>query len=155
MLLSTKHSRLKVLDIGSNKLMPKCVGPFQVLKRIGPLAYRLDLPDSMQTHNVWHVTYLKAYKTDGRKPHPPLPEIIDGELEFEVDCILDHRTRRRGTKQITEYLIRWKGYSEAYDLWQDDVENTPELVQKHWDKKNISERQHVSCLSNKLSPLYC
>jgi len=145
-LLSTKHLKLKVLNIGSNKLMPKCVGPFQVLKRIGPLAYRLDLPDSMQTHNVWHVTYLKAYKTDGRKPHPPLPEIIDGELEFEVDCILDHRTRRRGTKQITEYLIHWKGYSEAYDLWQDDVENTPELVQKHWDKKNISERQHVFCL---------
>jgi len=145
-LLSTRHLKLKVLSVGSNKLMPKWVGPFKVLKRIGPLAYRLDLPDSMKTHNVWHVTYLKAYKTDGRCPPPPLPEMIDGELEFEVDRILQHCVTRRGTKQVTEYLIRWKGHGPEHDFWQDDVENTPEHVKKYWDKKPESERLHVSCL---------
>lgn len=64
--------------------MPIRVGPFQVLARIGTLAYRPDLPNSMKTHNVWHVAYLKAYKSESHKSAPPLPEIIDGELEWEV-----------------------------------------------------------------------
>ena len=67
-LLSTKHLTLKVLSIGSNKLMLKWVGPFKVLKCIGPLTCRLKLPESMKVHNV---SYLKACKSDGRRPPPP------------------------------------------------------------------------------------
>ena len=39
----------------------------------------------MRVQNVWHVSYLKAYKSDGGRPPSPLPEMIGGELEFEVD----------------------------------------------------------------------
>ncbi len=88
-LLSTRHLKLKVLSNGSSNLMSKWIGLFKVLKRIGPLAYRLDLPDSMETHRVWHMTYLKAYKTDGRKPPPPLPEMTDGELELRLTALLE------------------------------------------------------------------
>ena len=100
----------------------------------------------MKTHNMWHVAYLKAYKSDSRKAPPSLPDMIDGELEWEVERILKHRTRKHGKKQITEYLIRWKGYGPEHDLWQDDVDNTPELLKEYWDGKSASTRQHVSCL---------
>ena len=72
--------------------------------------------------------------------------MIDGELEFEVDRILNHRTRKRGRKQVTEYLIRWKGYDAEHDFWQDDTENMPDIVKAYWDRKDPAERLHVSCL---------
>ena len=83
--------------------MPKWVGPVMMLKSIGPLTYCLKLPESMKVRSVWYVLSLKAYKPDGRRPRPPLPEMNDGELEIVVDRILNHRTRKHGRKQVTEY----------------------------------------------------
>jgi hypothetical protein len=37
-------------------------GPFEILKRIGPLAYIIALPTSMCIHNVFHVYLLKKYE---------------------------------------------------------------------------------------------
>src|SRR5579863_9291110 len=51
---------------------------------------------------------------------------MDGQPEWEVEKILQERTRR-GKKQ---YLIRWKGYSEAHDSWEPKAYlNAPELLQ--------------------------
>ena len=42
------------------KLAPRYVGPYQVLERCGPVAYRLQLLDILSTvHNVFHVSQLK------------------------------------------------------------------------------------------------
>ena len=40
--------------------------------------------------------------------------ILDGVEEYEVERILDERTRRRKT----QFYVRWKGYSEASDSWE-------------------------------------
>ncbi len=101
----------------------------------------------MRVHNVWQVSYLKAYKSDGRRPPSPLPEMIDGEMEFEADCILNHRTRKRERKQVTEYVICLKGYGAEHDLWQDDTENMPDMFKADWDTKDPVEKLHVSCLT--------
>jgi len=104
------------------------------------------IPESMRVQNVWHVSYLKAYKSDGGRPPSPLPEMIDGELEFEIDCILNHRTRKRDRKQVTEYLLHWKGYGAEHDFWQDDTKNMPDMFKAYWDGKDPAEKLHVSCL---------
>jgi hypothetical protein len=39
-------------------------GPFEILERIGPVAYKLALPASMTVHNVLHVSFLKKYIPD-------------------------------------------------------------------------------------------
>ena len=90
--------------------------------------------------------YLKAYKSDGHRPPPPLPEMIDGEFGFKVDRILNHRARKCGRKQVTEFLICWKGYGAKSDFWQDDTKNMPDIVKAYWDKKDFAERLQVSCL---------
>jgi len=47
---------------GNKKLSPKWYGPFPISKRIGPMAYQLQLPTSMKIHNVFHVDLLLPYK---------------------------------------------------------------------------------------------
>ncbi|KAL0561767.1 hypothetical protein IC582_002208 [Cucumis melo] len=47
------------------KLSPRFVGPFEILERIGPVAYRLALPPSLSTvHDVFHVSMLRKYVPD-------------------------------------------------------------------------------------------
>ncbi len=58
-LLATTNLHLRIT--GTHKLIPRWVGPFKVLARMGGTAYRLDLPDCIhQVHNVFHVSPLKA-----------------------------------------------------------------------------------------------
>ena len=46
------------------RLAPRYCGPFEVLDRVGPIAYRLAFPPTMKAQNVFHVSLLKKYVHD-------------------------------------------------------------------------------------------
>ena len=57
------------------KLGPRYIGPFVILERIGPVAYRLDLPQELSgVHNVFHVSNLRKCLIDEAR-HVPMDEI--------------------------------------------------------------------------------
>ena len=82
---------------GSHKLAPRWVGPFVITSRVGASAYRLDLKGKYtRLHPVFHVSLLKKHMPGGSSPSPPDPVEIDGEVEFVVEKIVGHRSRRSG-----------------------------------------------------------
>ena len=57
--------RKSSLKLGNfSKLSPRYCGTFEVLERIGPVAYRIAFPASTRAHNVFHVSFLKKYVHD-------------------------------------------------------------------------------------------
>ena len=65
------------------------VGPFEVIKLVGPVACKLDLKGKLKgVHNVFHVSLLKRHQAGGDGVAPPEPVIVDGDAEFEVERIL-------------------------------------------------------------------
>ena len=114
----------------SRKLTHKRLGPYEIVRRIGPLDYEVRIPRAWKIHPVFHVELLKSHPKDqipGRAPANPPPVEIDGEEEFEVAEVLDARIRRRKV----EYLVRWKGYDDANNTWEPEgnLENAQEKVQ--------------------------
>ena len=114
-LLSTANIHLRHANdtSTSNKLLPRWVGPFAVLKTVGSVAYKLDLPASWKIHPVFHVSLLKPYRSDGQV-QPPQPLVVDGELNFMIEKILDHRIVTQGRRTVREYLLQWKGYGPQF-----------------------------------------
>ena len=67
----------------SRKLDDKMLGPFRVSDKVGS-SYRLELPSSMQIHDVFHPSLLRKASTDplpGQRTEPPRPIVVDGQEE--------------------------------------------------------------------------
>src|SRR6266404_4949461 len=112
------------------KLAPKCHGPFQITKVLGPVTYQLQLPDQWQIHPVFHVDLLMPYKemtTHGANYTRPPPDLINGEEEYEVERVINSQQFGRG-RQV-QYLVKWKGYPDSDNQWikWQDV-NAPDLI---------------------------
>ncbi|KAG7674304.1 hypothetical protein KSW81_006109 [Nannochloris sp. 'desiccata'] len=108
------NSRNLSLD-GSNppKLKPLFVGPFKILKKIGPVAYTLDMPSTFKGHTTFHVSVLKRCPNTSSKfplraafSEPPPLYYQRGDAFYEVEQIVAHR----GPKDAREFRIKWKGY---------------------------------------------
>ena len=48
-----------------SNLVPSCWGPFEILAKVGSVAYQLPLLDNIKVHNVFHVSILKIHVHDG------------------------------------------------------------------------------------------
>ena len=83
---------------------------------------------------------LKRYHKNSHIEPPPPPEVVDDELEWEVERIINHRLVKRGRQNKLEYLIKFLGYGPEHNMWQDDVGNCEQLVQQYWAGKPVSER---------------
>ena len=100
------------------KLRARRFGPFSIIQKISEVAYELKLPPQWRIHPVFHASQLHPYKeTDihGANFTDPAPELIEGEEEYEVESVQD--VRRHGKARQLQYLIKWKGYSDAHNSW--------------------------------------
>ena len=106
--LDARNLRLKT----TRKLTPRRLGPFEVTEEISPVVFKLKLPETWRVHNVFHASLLTPQVVTpeyGVPTDPPLPKLVDGESEFKVENILQHKFI--GRKKEIRYLVHWRGYS--------------------------------------------
>ena len=113
-----RQKSLRPIALG--KLSPKFYGPFQVLHKVGEVAYKLDLPASSSIHPVFHVSCLKAKLGQQVTPISKLPSVsTDGNLTLEPEAILKRRTVQLRSRTITQVLIQWQGCTSDDASWED------------------------------------
>ncbi len=100
----------------SRKLDWQRYGPYRIIERIEKVTYRLDLPASLQIHNVFHVSLIFDHKprVGEESPEPQsLKLAIDPEVrEYEVEEILASRIPSNPPKPpVLQYKIVLKGYT--------------------------------------------
>ena len=104
MLQPYRQSSLK--RSGAEKLKPRYYGPFKVIRRVGEVAYELELPVGSKVHNVFHVSRLKKALGHNVVPSVVLPPLDDeGKLILVPEAILDTRERVLRRRTIREYLV--------------------------------------------------
>ena len=103
------------------KLSPRFIGPFEILERVGTVAYRLALPPSMSgVHEVFHVSMLQKYTPD------PAHVVDWGQIEVDIDgtfeeglvCILDSRYQVLRRKTVRLVRVLWRYYGVEESTWE-------------------------------------
>ncbi|GJS87624.1 putative reverse transcriptase domain-containing protein [Tanacetum coccineum] len=114
------------------KLAPRYMGPFEILERIGLVAYRLRLPEELSSmHDTFHVSNLRKFLADARL-HVPLKDIkVDKTLCFveEPVEIMDREVKRLKRRKIALVKVRW------------DSKRGPEFTWEHEDQMRIKYPQ--------------
>lgn len=83
------------------KLSPRSYGPYQVLQKVGTVAYKFQLPATAKLHPVFHVSLLKKKLGDHVQAQPTLPPIgPEGTVELEPLSVLDRRMVKRGKMAV-------------------------------------------------------
>jgi hypothetical protein len=67
------------------KLTPRFIGPFRILQRVGPVAYKVDLPPPLaKVHDVFHVSLLRKADVDPARILPQVPVEVKEDLTLEL-----------------------------------------------------------------------
>ncbi|XP_052198699.1 uncharacterized protein LOC127805884 [Diospyros lotus] len=105
----------------SGKLSPRYIGPFEILRRVGSLAYELALPPQLaHVHNVFHVSMLRKYVPDPQ-------HVIDYQsLEVSEDVsykempvsILERKEKILRNRSIPLVKVQWQRHSQDEATWE-------------------------------------
>ncbi|KAI3827689.1 hypothetical protein L1987_01772 [Smallanthus sonchifolius] len=103
------------------KLNPRYAGPFKIVKRVGPVAYQLDLPEGLSSvHDVYHVSDLKKCLADETLA-VPLEELhIDEQLRFieKPVEIMDREVKMLKRSKIPIVRVRWNSKRGPEFTWE-------------------------------------
>ena len=115
----------RILRFGQKgKLSPRFIGPYEILERIGPVAYRLALPPELaKLHDVFHVSMLRRYRSD--KSHIlPVQEIqVQEDLSYDEKpkTILAREVKQLRNKQVPLVKVLWQHHSREEATWEPEA----------------------------------
>ena len=103
------------------KLAPRYIGPFPVIKKVGAVAYKLQLPaEKSDVHDVFHVSQLrKCLRVPEEQVAPETIDLQDDLRYQEVPVkILDTVTRRTRNSTVRICQVQWNRHPEAEATWE-------------------------------------
>ncbi|XP_038983707.1 uncharacterized protein LOC120111218 [Phoenix dactylifera] len=103
------------------KLSPRYVGPFEILERVGAVAYKLALPPSLSgVHNVFHVSMLRKYIPDMSHVVEVAPLQLREDLTYleQPVRVVDRKEQVLRRRTIPYVKIQWSNHSEREATWE-------------------------------------
>ena len=111
------------------KLSPRYIGPYQITKRIGKVAYQLALPAELERyHDVFHVSQLRKCLADPSLIVSTDEVQIGDDLSYEEEPIqiLDTKTRETRNRTVTLVKVLWSRHGVQEATWEtlEDMQQT-------------------------------
>jgi hypothetical protein len=114
------YRQQSVVSRRSLKLSPRFYGPFKIIRKIGKVAYQLDLPLATRIHPVFHVSQLKLKLGSKNNILPQLPPVhVKGVIQSDPLKVLARRSKKKDNRAITEILVQWVGQTEDDASWEE------------------------------------
>ncbi|KAJ3703272.1 hypothetical protein LUZ61_006977 [Rhynchospora tenuis] len=114
------YKQLTLTSGGNQKLNAKYCGPFEVLEKVGQLAYKLNLPPDSHIHPVIHVSQLKQHIGRKHITSPFLPWLgSDGTLRVAPERIVARRLIQRHNEGVPQVKVKWAHSPEDDASWED------------------------------------
>ncbi|MCI19447.1 hypothetical protein A2U01_0040603, partial [Trifolium medium] len=103
----------------NQKLGMRYFGPFEIIARVGNVAYKLKLPDHAKIHPVFHISQLKPFKGTLQDQYLPLPLTMSnsGPIVNPVE-VLQARTVIKGNQTVHQVLIQWDQHDVSEATWE-------------------------------------
>lgn len=116
------HRQLSVARRINPKLSPRYYGPFQILSKVGAVAYKLQLPNTAQIHPVFHVSQLKCSVTKGSSLSAMAPGLISAEEDFPTPETVLAVREGKDSSCSAEWIILWKSQPVEEATWESAAE---------------------------------
>ncbi|XP_074297466.1 uncharacterized protein LOC141628193 [Silene latifolia] len=112
------YKQMSVVYRSCAKLSPRYFGPFQIMQRIGEVAYKLQLPETSKIHPIFHISQLR--KHEGPPPESiSIPEVDNlQQLVAEPVAILGRKLAREGNGAKVHLLIQWSNSGPDDATWE-------------------------------------
>ncbi|TYJ96446.1 Transposon Tf2-6 polyprotein [Cucumis melo var. makuwa] len=135
----------------NEKLSAKYFGPYKILERIGPVAYKLELPEGALIHPVFHVSQLKKLVGEHTDVQPTLQQLNESFVwtTHPVEA-LDYRQTKAGEWEV---MIRWDGLSIHEATWEQYVDIVDKYPDFHLEDKVKPINLNPSQAKEKVGPL--
>ena len=115
------HKQTSASGTTHSKLAKRFYGPFQITKRIGSVAYQLQLPPDSRIHPLFHCSLLKLYlPSNDSVPLSLPPKSIDNQPCIFPLAILDTKWDETASRKQLMVLVQWAGLfpeDTSWELW--------------------------------------
>ena len=103
------------------KLSPRYIGPYEIVEKIGPLAYKLALPpDLARIYDVFHISMLRRYRSDPSHVLKDSEVTLSENLSYAEESvkIVDHKIKQFRQREIPMVKIVWKHHDVEEATWE-------------------------------------
>ena len=126
------------------KLTDQMLGPFEIVKKVSPLAYELNLPNNMRCHPVFHVSLLEPYyenefvnRNNRKRMNIKLTTDIVDRIPEKIIGMRTYRGKNR-------FLVSWKDLASSEDTWIDEDQiYDRQLIQEYYRKSKKNKLNNV------------